>query len=99
MATVATVGRTIEISGVDSVMELRHQMKRWDAAGLQVQRVQAQGRFKVGPAELEIPAWTNVLDFGQKRIRIEGVPAALPTHATEGSKLRVLVTMTGEVVE
>lgn len=98
MGSLATVSRVTEITGADAVMELRRQMRRWAAAGLVVTKVQARGRYKVGPAELEIPSWADVVDYGHKRIRIDGVPAALPTHATAGSQLRVTVTCSGQLV-
>ena len=94
------VARTFEFSGdVDILATLRRQIKAWAKCGLNVERIEARGVFAVGDAgRVTVPEWHVVNDFQRRRIHVDGMPAALPTHATESTVIRVMVSFEGEPI-
>jgi hypothetical protein len=81
----------------DLLATVRKQIKVWGKCGLVVERVEARGILAVGSSgRVDVPDWHLVNDFQRRRIYVEGMPAALPTHATSATVIRVLVSFDGE---
>lgn len=92
------VARTFEFANdAELLATVRKQIKVWGKCGLVVERVEARGVLAVGSSgRVTVDDWHLVNDFQRRRIYVEGMPAALPTHATSATVMRVLVSFDGE---
>jgi hypothetical protein len=79
-------------TGANALKDLKVMHKHWDAVGMLLGRLEAQGEFSLGKhGRFNLPEWTEVLDFGRTRIKVVGM-AGLPIHCVDASTLRATIS-------
>jgi hypothetical protein len=82
---------TIFFTGANAIKDLKVMTRHWDAVGMMLTKLEAQGEFSLGKhGRFTIPDWTEVLDWGRTRIQVSGM-AGLPIHCVDASTLRATV--------
>jgi len=78
-------------TGERALKDLKRMLQHWDAVGMTLMLLEAQGEFSLGlHGRFTLPDWTDVLDFGRTRIKVVGM-AGLPIHCVDTSTLRATV--------
>ena len=85
-----------EFRGSNLMADLRSAVKLWEEVDfIRVDEIVARGVFKVGAAEVTVPAWAVVLPpFGRKNIKLHGMKS-LPTTPSDGAVVRVVLSVEG----
>ena len=78
-------------TGANGLKDLKAMCRHWDAVGMTLTLLEAQGEFSLGKhGRFTLPAWTEVRDWGRTRIQVSGM-AGLPIHCVDTSTLRATV--------
>lgn len=84
---------TYFFTGANALKDLKAMHKHWDAVGMFLGRLEAQGEFSLGKhGRFTLPDWTDILEFGRTRIKVTGM-AGLPIHCVDASTIRATVSM------
>lgn len=78
-------------TGANALKDLKAMYRHWDAVGMTLTKLEAQGEFSLGQhGRFTLPEWTEVEDFGRTRLKVSGM-AGLPIHCVDASTLRATV--------
>ena len=78
-------------TGTNALKDLKAMYRHWDAVGMTLTKLEAQGEFSLGKhGRFTLPEWTEVRDWGRTRLQVSGM-AGLPIHCVDTSSLRATV--------